>query len=138
VRPPAPWCGVSIGSIRLALQTVLLGAAGGSASTDPWQLGIPANAIAVVVCDLAAALLWPAWLGLGSMHARDTIAVARDQLSRPCGRGSRMSCSVPSLFTAVADGSRLRTLTGQIEGVAPSGAAIDLTWFIRRLPTDEQ
>ncbi len=32
----------------------------------------------------------------------------------------------------------MRALTSQIEGVAPSGPAIDLTWFIRWLPADEQ
>jgi hypothetical protein len=124
----------------LALQTVLLGAAGGSASTDPWRLGIPGNAIAVVVRDLAAALLWPAWPGLGSMPARRTTAVARDHAFTVLQPriAYEVLGTIASVFTAVAGGSRLRTLSGQMEGVSPSGAAVELTWFIRRLPADEQ
>jgi hypothetical protein len=126
--------------LALALQTVLLGVADGAASTDPWRLGIPANHLAVVVRDLAAALLWPAWLGLGSTHARDTIAVARDHAFAALQPqiAYEVLGTIASVFTAVAGGSQLRTLTGQIEGLAPSGAAVDPTWFIRRLPADEQ
>jgi hypothetical protein len=126
--------------LALALQTVLLGVAGGSASTEPWQLGIPANGIATVVCDLAAALLWPVWPGLGSIHARDTIAAARGHAFTALQPriAYEVLGTIASVFTAVAGGSRLRTLTGQIEGAAPSGVAVELAWFIRGLPADEQ
>jgi hypothetical protein len=126
--------------LALALQTVLLGVAGGAASTDPWRFGIPANHVAVVVRDLAAALLWPAWLGLGSTHARDTIAAARDHAFAALQPriAYEVLGTIASVFTAVAGDPQLRTLTGQIEGLARSGAAVDLRWLIRRLPVDEQ
>jgi hypothetical protein len=112
--------------------------AGGSASPDPWQPGIPANSVAAVVRDLAAALLWPAWLG--SMHDKDTIAVARDHAF--AALAPRIAYEVlgiiASVLTDVAGGSPLRTPSGQIEGEASSGAAVDLAWFIRRLPAGEQ
>jgi hypothetical protein len=127
--------------LALTLQTVLLGVAGGAASTDdPWRLGIPANHVAVVVRDLTAALLWPAWLGQGSTHARDTIAAARDHAfaALPPQIAYEVLGTIAAVFTAVAGGAQLKTLTDQIERLAPSGAAIDLMWFIRRLPVNER
>jgi hypothetical protein len=124
----------------LVLQTVLLDTAGGAASTDHWQLGIPANSsVAVVVRDLAAALLWPAWPGMGSTPD-DTIARTRDHALAALQPQTAYGVlgTVASVFTAVAGGSPLRMLTDQIEGAAPSGTAIDLTWVIRWLPADEQ
>lgn len=81
-----------------------------------------------MVRDLAAALLSP------------TIAAARDHAFAALQPqiAYEVLGTIASVFTAVAGGPPLRTLTGQIEGLAPSGAAADLTWFIRRLPTDEQ
>lgn len=126
--------------LALALQTMLLGVAGGAAPTDPWRLGIPAHHVAVVVRDLAAALVWPAWLGQGSTHARDTIAAARDHAFTALQPqiAYQVLGTIASVFSAVAGGPQRRPLTGQIKGLAPSGAAVDLTWFIRRLPADEQ
>jgi hypothetical protein len=71
---------------------------------------------------------------------RITIAAARDHAFAALQPriAYEVLGTIASVFTAVADGAQLRTLTGQIEELAPSGAALDLTWFIRRLPVDEQ
>jgi hypothetical protein len=125
---------------RLALQTVLLGTAAGSAATAPRQFDVPANRVAIVVRDLAAAFLWPDWPRLGSTRDKRATAAVRDQVFAVLTPRSAYEVLgvIASVLTAVAGGSPLRTLTGQIEGVAPSGTAIDLAWLIRRLPADEQ
>jgi hypothetical protein len=45
---------------------------------------------------------------------------------------------IASVLTAVAGRPPLRMRAAQVEGLGPSGAAVDLTWFIRRLPADGQ
>jgi hypothetical protein len=127
-------------SLALALQMVLLGVAHGAASTDPWRLGIPADHVAVIVRDLAATLLWPGRLGLGSTHVGNTIAAARDHAFAALQPrvAYEVLGTIASVFAAVAGGSQMRTLTGQIEGVTPSGATVDLVWIVRTLPADEQ
>jgi hypothetical protein len=126
--------------LALALQTVLLGVAVGSASTPPWPFGVPVNRVAIVVRDLAAACLWPDWPRLGSTRDKSTTAAVRDQVFAVLTPRSAYDVLgiIASVLTAVAGGSPLRMLTGQIEGVTPRGAAIDLAWFIRRLPAEEQ
>lgn len=114
----------------LALQTVLIGVAGGAASTDLWGLGIPALDVAVVVRDLAAALSWSTWLGLRSRDAIGTIAAA-------CDHG--FAVLQPRIaFEVLATIATVFAAVGQVEGVASGGAAESLRWFIRSLPIDEQ
>ncbi len=66
--------------LALALLAVLLGLTAGSASTGPWQFGVPASGTAVVMRDLAAAPLWPELFRLRSVYDKDTITVVRDHV----------------------------------------------------------
>lgn len=126
--------------LAFALQAVLLGVAAGSASTDPWRLGLSASRLTVVVRELAAALVWPEWIGLRPAHDKSAIAAVRNHvfaILEPSIAYEVLGI-IASVLTAVAGGSPLRLRPAPIDGLALNGAAIDLAWVIRRLPADEQ
>jgi len=125
--------------LALALQAVLLGLAAGS--TSPlWQLDVPASGVADVVRDLAAALLWPGFFRLGPMHDEGAMMAFRDHVFAALAPriAHEVLGIIASVLTAVAGRPPLRMRAAQVEGLGPSGAAVDLTWFIRRLPADGQ
>ena len=126
--------------LALALQAVLLGLTAGSAATGPWQIDVPASRIAVVIRDLAAALLWPELSGPGSMDGQNPCTVARDHVFAILAPRTAYEVLgiIASVLTAVAGRVPLRMPAGQIAGREPSGEVVDLKWFIHRLPATEQ
>jgi len=126
--------------LALALQAVLLGLTTGSATIGSWQLDVPASCIAVEVRDLAAALLWPELSGPGPVNGKNASTLARDHVFAILAPRAAYEVLgiIASVLTGVAGRVPLRMPAAQIEGLEPRGEVVDLKWFIRRLPADEQ
>ena len=95
---------------------------------DPWRLGLSASRVTVVVRELAAALVWPEWIGLRPAHDKSAIATARDNVFAIVEPSTAYEVLgiIASVLTAVAGGSALRLCPAPIDGWGLSGAAIDL------------
>lgn len=126
--------------LALALQADLLGAVAGSAPTGPWQVGVPGAKFAPMVHDLPTALLSPTWPGLTLRRDGDAIAATRDHAFAALDPPSGFEALgiIASILAGVARGCPADRHGARRDGRGSACAAMDLTWFIRRLLPAEQ
>ena len=94
----------------------------------------------MMVRDLAAAVLWPVWLGLRPSYDKDVIASAFDHVFAVLGpqRSYEVLGIIAPVLSAVAGGIPLSSRAAPFEALTPRGGVVNLTSFIRSLPAGEQ